>query len=251
MRVASLVGVALFAAPLALVSACSNDPGPGDTGPAGDAFVRPDTGPCATDTECPGSYCNPGNMHCCEPTDPPYEICGDRIDQNCDHHDESCGDNDHDGVQACAIGENPLGGCDCDDERMDVRPARGAGVAGAPEICDGRDNDCNGRIDESAQCCPACMALGADGTSRADSCTTSGECDCSGEAGIGPCATGLHCCSTGCVDVTSSYLHCGFCEAPCTAGADSCLSSVCSCGNSGTACDFTDECHGGMCMPMM
>jgi Notch-like protein len=231
------------------VAACSNAPAAVDTGPAEDAFVRPDTGPCSGDGECPGSYCNAGSMRCCEPASPPYEICGDMIDQNCDHHDESCGDNDHDGIQACRAGEDPLGGCDCDDDVATgaaVRPPVGS-VAGAPELCDGVDNDCNGRIDESAACCPACTALGTDGASRADSCTPNGECDCSGEPGTGPCATGLHCCSSGCVDVTSSYQHCGFCEAPCTAGSDTCVASVCSCGT-GPACDFTDVCTSGHCM---
>jgi hypothetical protein len=239
----SVLAALAFVAP-----GCSNGDGGADTGPAGDAYHRPDTGPCATNSDCPGSYCNPGNMHCCEPADPPYEICGDRIDQNCDMRDESCGDTDHDNVQACQAGENPLGGCDCDDERADVRPPRGA-VAGAPEICDHIDNNCDGRIDEAAECCPACMALGADGASRADSCTTSGECDCTAEPGVGPCAAGLHCCSHGCVDVTSDVMNCGFCEAPCTVGSDRCVGSVCQCGD-GPPCDFTGVCSGGAC-PMM
>ncbi len=211
------------------------------------ADVGADSGPCATDVDCPGSYCNPGSHACCVVTG--FEICGDQLDQNCDRHDESCGDNDHDNVQACRAGDDPLGGCDCDDERADVRPAVGS-VAGAPELCDGRDNDCNGRVDESSACCPACSALGTDGVSRGDACTAAGECDCSAVADIGPCAAGLHCCSAGCVDTQTDVANCGFCEAPCTAGADRCTAGACACGN-GPPCDFTDVCTAGTCAPAM
>jgi hypothetical protein len=129
-----------------------------------------------------------------------------------------------------------------------VRPALGA-VAGAPELCDGIDNNCNGRIDEASACCAACTDLGADGPTRADTCTPSGECDCEGEPGIGPCAAGLHCCSSGCVDTTSNVMHCGFCEAPCTDQADRCVNNACRCGDT-TPCAFTGVCMDGAC-PMM
>lgn len=49
-------------------------------------------------------------------------------------------DNDHDGVTAC--------GGDCDDNDPTVHP-------GAIEICDNKDNNCNGQIDEGNVCCPA------------------------------------------------------------------------------------------------
>lgn len=49
-------------------------------------------------------------------------------------------DNDHDGVTAC--------GGDCDDNDATVHP-------GAIEICDNKDNNCNGQIDEGDVCCPA------------------------------------------------------------------------------------------------
>lgn len=241
-----------LAALLALVASCggSAEPGGGDTGvPPMDAApvdaAQYDAGPCSTDVDCPGSYCNPGSHACCVPASPTYEICGDRIDQNCDRHDESCGDQDLDGVQACMTGQDPLSGCDCDDERADVRPSASA-VAGAPELCDGVDNDCNGRIDEAAACCAACASLGAEAATRADVCTTGGECDCSGEPGIGPCAAGMHCCTSGCSDITSDVNNCGFCEAPCTQEADRCTARVCSCG-SGPPCDLNGMCTSGAC----
>lgn len=238
-----------FALGLAVAS-CSAGPTPGmsDTGPAPGVDAPPfDAGPCTGDSDCPGSYCNMGSFLCCVPADPPYELCGDRIDQNCDRRDESCGDNDADGIQACAGGEDPLGGCDCNDEDSTVRPRRGS-VPSAPEICDALDNDCNGRIDESALCCGGCASLGAD-RNRADVCTVEGVCDCSGDAASGPCAVGLVCCSVGCVDITSDVMNCGFCDAPCTVGADRCVASVCMCGD-GPVCDFTGECTAGACAMM-
>ena len=47
-----------------------------------------------------------------------------------------CGDHDGDGYYSAACG-----GTDCSDRSSDVYP-------GAEEVCDGRDNDCNGQIDE-------------------------------------------------------------------------------------------------------
>jgi hypothetical protein len=221
-----------------------------DSGPLPDGFVpNADAGPpapCTGDGECPGSYCNPGSRVCCVRAIPSYEICGDRIDQDCNRMDDSCGDTDGDGIMACRPGESPVGGgCDCDDRRTDVRPPFGAGVPGAPEVCDGVDNDCNGRIDESAMCCAGCASLGT-ARDRADLCTEAGECDCSTEPGIGPCASGLTCCTSGCVDVTTDFDNCGFCNAQCTVSADHCEARECRCG-AGPVCDLDTACVGGSC----
>ncbi len=215
------------------------DAGPFDAGPPP---------PCTADGDCPGSYCAPATRPgatrtCCVPL--PYEICGDRIDQNCDHADEPCGDNDGDGTQACHPGEEPIGsGCDCDDTRADVRPPFGS-VAGAMEACDGVDNDCNGRIDESSACCDACASLGAN-RDRADICTLEGVCDCTSDPGSGPCPEGLTCCGGGCVDVTNDIENCGFCGAACTVSSDHCVGRTCACGD-GPPCDLDTACTGGTC----
>ena len=108
-----------------------DNPGMPDTGAGDGDGGTIDAGPCDDDLDCVGSYCNMGSHACCVPATPPFELCGDRIDQNCDRRDESCGDNDLDGVQACTAGEDPLAGCDCDDEHASVRPA-GPGVLSAP-----------------------------------------------------------------------------------------------------------------------
>ncbi len=232
---------ALLAIGLSLV-ACDGgqthevDGGPMDAGPPP---------PCASNSDCPITYCNGGSHQCCVPTSPSFEICGDHIDQNCDGHDESCGDNDGDGVQACMPGEDPTSGtCDCDDERADVRPPFGT-VAGAPELCDGVDNDCNGRVDESSACCDACSSLG-DHRDRADICTVDGVCDCTSDSASGPCAEGSTCCSTGCVDVQTDAMNCGFCGAVCTGSSDSCVAGNCMCGD-GPPCDLNYECLAGVC----
>ncbi|MBX3246535.1 MAG: hypothetical protein KF901_05070 [Myxococcales bacterium] len=202
-----------------------------------DAAVGPI--PCEENEDC-DTYCNFGTFTCCVPADPPYEICGDMIDQNCSGYDASCGDQDRDGVQACRPGEDPTSGtCDCDDERADVRPA-------APEVCDGIDNNCNGRIDESAECCEGCASLGAS-WNRADVCTLAGECDCSTAEGVGPCPEGQQCCAVGCVDVRSDVLNCGFCGAPCTASSDRCVAGECRCGD-GDSCELNFECEAGVCV---
>ena len=230
----------VFLGALAIFAGCGDDDARVDVGPG------IDSGPvtCETDSDC-DTYCNPGSLLCCVPTATGFEICGDGIDQNCDRRDSSCGDNDNDGVQACRPGEDPTGGvCDCDDERADVRPPFGD-IAGAPELCDGIDNDCNGRADESAECCEGCASLGDERT-RADLCTVAGECVCSTDSGTEPCAAGQTCCGLGCTDIQTDATNCGFCGAVCTGSSDSCVAGSCQCGD-GMPCDLNYECLDGVC----
>jgi hypothetical protein len=175
---------------------------------------------------------------------PTIEICGDRRDQDCNGRDTSCGDSDMDMVEACREGDD-LTMCDCDDSRMDVRPRVGA-LPGAPEICDMRDNDCNGRVDESAECCAGCESLGA-ARDRADSCNEAGACVCSTEgAGDAPCPEGQSCCTGGCTNLATDIMNCGFCGAACTNQSDNCSARECRCG-SGPPCDLDTMCSGGSC----
>ncbi len=62
------------------------------------------------------------------------EIPYDGIDQNC--NDEDLTDVDQDGYDGI-----PAGGSDCDDGDLNTYP-------GAPEFADGKDNDCDGLVDE-------------------------------------------------------------------------------------------------------
>lgn len=220
---------------VALLAACGEERRPtGDGGtPGSDSSSGSDSGSGPVDLGVLPDGCVPM-----------IEICGDHMDQNCDGRDTSCGDTDMDGIQACRAGDD-LTMCDCDDARTDVRPPFNTGVPGAPEICDGRDNDCNGRVDESAACCSGCASLG-EHRERADICTLDGTCDCSTEPGTGACEEGQACCTSGCTDLQTDFDNCGFCGAQCTDQADRCTAGNCACGD-GAVCDFVNMCVAGSC----
>jgi hypothetical protein len=209
-----------------LVTACGDDDG-GDGGTGTDGSVPgTDGGVVVLDD---GRVIGPD---ACVPT---FEICGDRMDQNCDGMEDACGNTDGDFFDACREGQAPPA-CDCNDRVATIYP-------GAPETCNGIDDDCDGRADEIASCCAACTGM----VERADSCTPAGVCVCSTEgAGDAPCAVGQACCSSGCADLQSDFANCGLCNAGCTNQADHCSAGLCMCG-SGPACDKAVMCSGGSC----
>jgi len=221
----------------------------GDAGPGSgiDAFLPPGTDAPGLDV-----YVLPGSdvgrlpdTGICTPT---IEICGDRTDQNCDGRDTSCGDTDRDGIEACRVGQAPPA-CDCDDANNQVYPSF-MGLSGAPELCDGLDNNCNGRIDESAACCEGCASLGAD-RGRADVCDETGACDCSTEAGLGPCAAGQTCCTAGCTNTGTDIANCGLCGSACGVESDRCAPGpdgrgTCRCGMA-SPCADARTCRAGSC----
>ena len=90
--------------------------------------------------------------------------CGDGIDQDCDHLDLPCKrDQDCDSYGA---GTQPPGcmapqGAPADPDCNDCDPLIGPLAA---EVCDGKDNNCNGRVDEA---CVGCD-LDGDGYQRSD-----------------------------------------------------------------------------------
>lgn len=89
--------------------------------------------------ECGGSDCDDSNSNR-YPGNP--EVCDDLgIDEDCDEKTVGSRDADRDGYvdQACCNGSNC--GEDCDDSDSRVHPNEG-------EQCDGKDNDCDGEIDE-------------------------------------------------------------------------------------------------------
>ncbi len=235
----------------ALVVGCGSTPEPGrDTGttPGMDSGTMPgeDTGTPGNDAFVARPDVGPGLDGGCVPS---VEICGDHMDQNCDGHDQSCGDQDHDGFEACRPPTPDFSMCDCDDSDINSYPAR-TGLAGGQELCDMKDNDCDGTVDESAACCDACNALTGGGAARADTCIgggPGGACACAGEGdGTQPCAAGETCCSDGCVNTMTDVTHCGSCQA-CTDQADRCLGGTCSCGTTGMSCSCNGICTSGTC----
>lgn len=99
----------------------------------------PEGAPCpGTDRTCQGGFCR-----VCVPK--PEECNG--VDDNCNGIVDEGFDNDNDGYKTCG----QKGEIDCDDSPetgRDIHP-------GADEICNGIDDNCDGKIDENAIDCAA------------------------------------------------------------------------------------------------
>lgn len=169
-----------------------------------------------TSTEAcpPGQYCNGSGCKACEKQD----VC-DHLDNDCNGFvdDGPLSDADGDGFSWCGqldSSGHPID-VDCDDHDKTVYP-------GAPEKCDGKDNNCNGLIDDGATCDVA-----------GESCFD-GKCvnACDPDASTG-CGTGKHCDPTThtCVNNTTvgigmpcrADVECDspyFCADPSVVGAD-------------------------------
>ena len=191
---------------------------------------------------CPtGFYCNGSGCKACEPQD----IC-DHLDNDCNGKvdDGKLCDADGDGFTWC--GQLGTDGkptqVDCDDNDPAVYP-------GAPEICDGKDNDCDGKIDNGASCAQAnaqcingkCVTNPCDPNS-ANSCPSGEHCDSVSHTCVNdtlqdigqPCSADAECkppyfCAAASV-VGQSVLPTvgkGMCTEPCCSSGDCPMPFVC------------------------
>lgn len=123
-----------------------------------------------------------------------------------------------------------LNGDDCDDSSSDVYP-------GAPEICDGLDNNCNGEVDEPTG--GTCLIMGvcyeAGQLNPMNACEV---CD-PVQNGTGwtavSCQVGETCCDGVCLQLDTDPNNCGDCGVVC---------------NDGLTCT-QDVCAGGVCMTVI
>jgi hypothetical protein len=133
--------------------------------------------------------CSGGTWGACSGTAPRGEIC-DGLDQDCDgiaddgvttnYYPDSDGDGFGAGVAVAACAA-PAGlvanSSDCNDANGTIGP-------GAPESCNGVDDDCDGVVDESCTCVPgstrACGLTVGVCTTGLQTCTGAGWTECSG-----------------------------------------------------------------------
>ncbi len=177
-------------------------------------------GPNTGATACPpGRYCTVdkgciASPACASTADCEKAFEGDACKTNikCDPASSVCLfdtlDKDHDGhaPQVC-------GGDDCDDSVATIHP-------GASESCDGKDEDCNGVVDDSPTADKWCQANEGVGYV-----CQSGSCACKPE----------NLCGSSCVDRMTDVNHCGTCDTKCTSG-ETCAAGICGCPGSTSQC---------------
>ena len=116
-----------------------------------DGFGSASAGTTVSCTPVPGYALLSGDCNDANPAINPAaaEACNGR-DDNCNgiaDFQVAPGDYEDDDADGAADPRCGAAGTDCDDRDPRSRP-------GAPEICDGRDNDCNGRVDEGTATIP-------------------------------------------------------------------------------------------------
>jgi hypothetical protein len=159
---------------------------------------------------------------------------------------------------SCSSAADCVAGWTCAPEAG--QPGNVCQCAYAPEVCDGKDNDCNGIVDDAPATDPACASqMGSGGVCQGGKCacgsgtqTCGGKCtdtstdknNCGGCAKAcpsvavcngGKCAcpaSGQTLCGSTCIDTQSDAQNCGGCGKTCAAG-QACAGGSCSCPTAG------------------
>ncbi|MFW6050277.1 MAG: MopE-related protein [Myxococcota bacterium] len=221
------------------------------------------------DTVFEGTPCQRGEQTCdngtwgpCEEAVlPAPETCAnmgsdddcDGVEDNIDLLGEPCSDDSQEGV--CRRGTYDCSGSGDDAVLLCVTDEP------STEICDGRDNDCDGEVDEDFDLLNDEENCGECGNSCGTGLTCcSGECmnldtseDACGECGEA-CGSGRTCCGGECVNLETDTDHCGECGEGCGDG-ETCCSGSCTdirndpsnCGDCGEECSGEQMCCGGTC----
>ncbi|MFW6085822.1 MAG: hypothetical protein ACODAG_01345 [Myxococcota bacterium] len=184
-----------------------------------------------------------------DPDDPSYDDdCNGEVD-DVPLLGEPCIDDDE-------VGQCERGVYQCEDEEFVC-----ATNPPSAEVCDDRDNDCDGEIDEDfdlledeSNCGECGNRCGAGLTCCAGECMNlqTSE-DACGECG-NDCGSERTCCGGTCADLTLNTDHCGECGNDCDDDRTCCDGSCIDtrndpdhCGGCGDACDDDEMCCGGTC----
>lgn len=148
-------------------------------------------------------------------------------------------------TEPCADTSSCLAGWTCLASSSGADLCRCFGSGGA-EVCDGKDNDCDGKIDEEENgegCCQAphiaCATVCVDPKTDRQNCGGCGQ-SCAGACVDGTCvcaAATPTLCPTACADLMTDPKNCGACGVVCGAGTQ-CSAGTCRCGfgGGGEAC---------------
>lgn len=186
--------------------------------------------------------CLASGMHCvaseCKPCEDAIEICNG-VDDDCDGVVDNGHDDDNDGFTWCGGGRSEL--ADCVDADPKIHPGGMVGPDGSmvrppQELCDGKDNDCDSKVDEAAECSAmhSCVRDGCPSPQRCDSAT--GVCIEPRPVGSG-CQSDSECAGGFCARKgdygLSVELSDNRCASACCSDADCANGSVCVASDSG------------------
>jgi hypothetical protein len=212
-----------FLVSYALVSACCGCSAIVDTS---NLIVRCDipdggTDPCAA----VGLFCTDGT---CQPCKPVTELC-DGHDNDCDGQVDEGFDPDGDGFTWCGGGHPELADCAPNDPTIHPQGTNpdGSEAASPPELCDGKDNDCDGKIDEDASCPPSLMTCDQTGCPMSEPMLT---CNLATKQCVAPRVSGSSC-------TTDAECGGGICVVPAALGLSNVRSNLC-----GSACCRDQDC---------